>query len=132
MSLGKECSCLFLRGSMIRDSKWEVISALPGSTLPLFNTSTKIEAKEGSYLARSCAIVRQTAAGSLNMISPRLKAKLDPIRPRLINRETKLDAMVDFPDPGHPFIHRILGALVSSSHTSISWSRFSRVPSIHG
>jgi hypothetical protein len=68
--------------------------------------------------------VRHTAAGSLKVISPCLKAKWEHSRPLFISRETKLDAMVDFPDPGLSFIQRILGAWKFSIHVSISERMF--------
>src|ERR1700733_15255288 len=85
ISWSKDWLCLLVKGSIIRDLKCEAISGLPGSTVPLLSTAANIEAKESSYLARSCVIVRHTAAGSLNVIFPRLKAKLEPIRPRFVN-----------------------------------------------
>src|ERR1700683_3042473 len=100
----------------MRYLKCKEISAMPGWTFCSFKTSTKLLANEVSNSAKSDATVRHTTAGSLSKISPRLKKKRDPSWRRSVNLDTKLDAMADLPEPGHPLNQRTSDVSASFNH----------------
>src|SRR6202035_1857194 len=71
--------------------------------------STKLDFMAGWNWARSCATVRQKAAGSPRLASPRLKKKKDPRRWSPVKIATRLEATADFPAPGSPLINKMFG-----------------------
>jgi len=125
-------AALYFNGSSTINLKCSSISGHLGSTFLPFKLVIIVFAMVESDCARSNAIVRQTALGSLRAGWPRLKKKLAPSCPLSLNFETKLEAMVDLPAPGLPLIQRMLGARKSTSQLSIFPNVALRVPSMQG
>src|SRR5882762_9810274 len=98
-----------LSGSSIKYLKCNSISALPGSTFLSLIFSTTFLMMIESHWARSKAIVRQQAAGSLRETSSRLQKKLEPYRLASCKFDTNVEAIVDLPAPGLPVSKRMLG-----------------------